>query len=212
LDDPGRLGPSNNNYFFNPYRASHIHASGDRTLASWQSYSGKDGASAEHWFTLSPGDPPLSRILYNDTTSSKMFDLGERKYLDLDQSQVQGYITLQPFESIVLIDDGFAELTLQSMSTTFWGADEPADFTLTVYGGRFTENSVVRWDGSDRPTGFVSSSVLTATITAADVSAVGDVLVTVYDDSGVPGGPETAPLTFEVVPHVYRFCLPLVLK
>ena len=212
LDDPSRLGPSNNNYFFNPYRASHIRASGDRTLSSWQSYSGKDGASVEHWFTLSPGDPPLSRILYNDTTSSKMFDLGERKYLDLDRTQVQGFITLQPFESIVLIDDGFAELTLQSMSTTFWGADEPADFTLTLYGGMFTENSVVRWDGSDRPTGFVSSSVLTATIYAADVSTVGDVHVTVYDDSGVPGGPETLSLTFQVVPHVYRVRLPLVLK
>jgi hypothetical protein len=123
---------------------------------------------------------------------------------------VQGLITLQPFESIVLIDDGFAELTLQSMSTTFWGADEPADFTLTLYGGMFTENSVVRWGGSARPTGFVNSSVLTATIYAADVSTVGDVLVTVYDDSGVPGGPETLSLTFQVVPHVYRVRLPLV--
>ncbi|MBN1976490.1 MAG: cell shape-determining protein, partial [Anaerolineae bacterium] len=76
----------------------------------------------------------------------------------------------------------------------------------------FTEDSVVRWGGSDRPTGFVSSSVLTATIYAADVSTVGDVLVTVYDDSGVPGGPETDPLTFQVVPRVYRIRLPLVLK
>jgi parallel beta-helix repeat protein len=211
LDDPGRLGLSNNNYFFNPYRAGHIHASGDRTLASWQAYSGKDGASEEHWFTLSPGDPPLSRILYNDTASSKMFDLGERKYLDLDQNQVQGYIALQPFESIVLIDDGFADLTLQSMSPTFWGADEPADFTLTVYGSRFTVNSVVRWDGGDKPTNLVNSYTLTVTISAADVSTVGEVLVTVYDDS-VPGGPETDPLVFDVVPHVCRIYLPTVLK
>ncbi len=212
LDDPSRLGSSDNNTFFNPYQASHIHASGNRSLASWQSYSGKDGASEEHWFTPSPSDPPLSRIFYNDTQSAQLIDLGIRKYLDLDQNTVMDSITLQPFESIVLIDDGFAELTLQSISTTFWGADEPADFTLTVYGGMFTENSIVRWDGDPRPTGFVSSSVLTAAITAADVGEVGDVLVTVYDDSGVPGGPETLSLTFHVVAHVSRVYLPLVLK
>jgi parallel beta-helix repeat protein len=205
-----RIGTSNNNYFFNPYWANHISASGDRTLSSWQSYSGKDGASVEHWFTLNPGDPPLSRIFYNDTKAPLVIDLGERKYLDRDQNQVQGLITLQPFESIVLIDDGFAELTLQSMSTTFWGADEPADFTLILYGGMFTENSVVRWDGSDRPSGFVNSSVLTATIYAADVSTVADVPVTVYDPGGDPT--ETPPLTFYVVAHVYRIRLPLVLR
>jgi hypothetical protein len=54
--------------------------------------------------------------------------------------------------------------------------------------------------------------VLTATIYTADVNMVGDVLVTVYDDSGVPGGPETLSLTFQVVPHVYRVHLPLMLR
>jgi parallel beta-helix repeat protein len=212
IDDPGQFGSSDNNYFFNPYQASHIHASGNRSLASWQSYSGKDGASKEHWFTLDPSDPPLSRIFYNDTQSAQLIDLGVRKYLDLDQNTLMGSITLQPFESVVLIDDGYAVLTLQNMSPTFWGADEAADFTLTVYGSMFAEDSVVRWDGSDRPTGFVSSSVLTAAIPAADVDEVGQVPVTVYDDSGVPGGPETQPLTFDVVAHVYRVYLPLVLK
>jgi parallel beta-helix repeat protein len=210
LDDPGRLGTSNNNYFFNPYRVNHIRAGSDRSLASWQSYSGKDGASVEHWFTLSPGDPSLSRIFYNDMQSAQLVDLGIRRYLDLDQNTVQGSITLQPFESVVLIDDGYAVLTLQDMSPTFWGADEADDFTLTVYGSMFTENSVVRWDGSDRPTGLVSSSVLTAAISSGDVSAVGSVNVTVHDGSGVPGGPETDPLTFHVVASVSRVYLPLI--
>jgi parallel beta-helix repeat protein len=210
LDDPGRLGTSNNNYFFNPYRVNHIRAGSDQSLASWQSYSGKDGASVEHWFTLSPGDPSLSRIFYNDMQSAQLVDLGIRRYLDLDQNTVQGSITLQPFESVVLIDDGYAVLTLQDMSPTFWGADEADDFTLTVYGSMFTENSVVRWDGSDRPTGLVSSSVLTAAISSGDVSAVGSVNVTVHDGSGVPGGPETDPLTFHVVASVSRVYLPLI--
>ena len=208
LDDPSRLGPSNNNYFFNPYRASHIHASGDRTLASWQSYSSKDGASVEHWFTLGAGDAPLSRIFYNDTISPLTVDLGTRKYLDLNQNDVLGSIVLQPFESLVLIDDGEAGLTLQSMSPIMWGVDEAADFTLTVRGTGFTENSVVRWDGSGRPTGFVSKSVLTATISASDVSAVANVPVTVYDPTADPT--ETTSLTFYVVASVSRVYLPLV--
>ncbi|MBN1812060.1 MAG: right-handed parallel beta-helix repeat-containing protein, partial [Anaerolineae bacterium] len=104
IDDPSRLSSSDNNYFFNPYRASHIYAGGDRTLASWQSYSGKDGSSTEHWFTLGAGDAPLSRIFYNDTTSPLTVDLGTRKYLDLDQNEVLGSVVLQPFESVVLID------------------------------------------------------------------------------------------------------------
>jgi parallel beta-helix repeat protein len=212
LDDPSRFGPSNNNYLFNPYRASHIHASGDRSLASWQSYSGKDGGSKEHWFTLGSGDPPLSRIFYNDTPSVQLIDLGIRKYLDLDQNTVMGAITLQPFESIVLVDDGYAVLTLQSMTPTFWGADEADDFTLIVYGSMFTETSVVRWDGAGLPTGFVSSSVLTAVVSSGQVSTPDTVEVTVYDGSGVPGGPETDPLIFEVVAHVPRVYLPWVMQ
>jgi hypothetical protein len=139
-------------------------------------------------------------------------DLGVRKYLDLDQNTVMGAITLQPFESIVLVDDGYAVLTLQSMSPTFWGADEADDFTLTVYGSLFTENSVVRWDGADLPTGFVNSSVLTAAVSSSQVNTPGAVDVTVHDESGVPGGPDTDPLIFEVVASVSRIYLPLTVR
>jgi hypothetical protein len=52
--------------------------------------------------------------------------------------------------------------------------------------------------------------VLTAAIAAADVSAVADVPVTVYDPIADPA--ETAPLTFRVAASVSRVYLPLVLK
>ncbi len=212
LNDPGQLGSSNHNAFFNPYWETHIRAEGDRSLIAWQSYSGKDGDSTEHWFTLAPGDAPRSRIFYNETATSQAFELGNRRYLTLDQAPVQGTITLQPFESIVLIDNGLADLTLQRMTPTLWGADEAITFTLTAYGARFTPESVVRWDGEDRPTSFISSSVLTATIFATDVDKEGQVGVTVYDESLVPGGSETQPLTFNVIAHVYDVYLPLVLR
>ena len=206
---------SDYNYFSHPYEEDQI-AHGPSwtryTFAEWKAYSGLESHSKANWFTLNPGDPPLSRVFYNDTKNPLVVDLGVRKYLDLDQNTVMGAITLQPFESIVLVDDGYAVLTLQSMSPTFWGADEADDFTLTVYGSLFTENSVVRWDGADLPTGFVNSSVLTAAVSSSHVNTPGAVDVTVHDESGVPGGPDTDPLIFEVVASVSRIYLPLTVR
>jgi hypothetical protein len=123
---------------------------------------------------------------------------------------VTGSVTLQPFASIILIDNGAAALTLRDMVPRMWGRDQAADFTLTVYGAGFTPNSVVRWNGAGRPTGFVSSGVLTATISAPDVSSVTAIPVTVYDPEGSPN--ETAALTFSVVASLARVYLPLILR
>ena len=68
---------------------------------------------------------------------------------------------------------------------------------------------MVRWNGSDRPTIFASSTRLTATIYAADVSALGDYPVTVRDPLPAPGGSETAPVMLHVVPAVFDLYLPL---
>jgi hypothetical protein len=106
------------------------------------------------------------------------------------------------------VDNGPAPLTLQSIYPVLFDVTKPADFTLTVYGISFTANSVVRWNGSDRPTVFVSSTRLTATIFAADVSAIGVFPVTVRDPLPTPGGTKTAPVMFHVVPIVYNVYLP----
>lgn len=103
---------SDNNYFFQPYRADHIAVEGRKTLAEWQAYSGLDTHSTQNWFTLDEGDEPNSRIFYNDTNEPVLQSLGGRSYLDLDQNPVVGNITLEPFTSQVLIDNGVAPLTL----------------------------------------------------------------------------------------------------
>lgn len=58
--------------------------------------------------------------------------------------------------------------------------------TLTVNGGSFISGSTVRWNGTDRPTTFISSSVLEAQITAADLATAGNASVTVFTPT--PGG------------------------
>ena len=54
------------------------------------------------------------------------------------------------------------------------------DFTLTVNGSGFAQGAVVRWNGSDRPTTFVSASQVTAEIANDDLQQPGTVQVTVF--------------------------------
>jgi 6-phosphogluconolactonase (cycloisomerase 2 family) len=75
--------------------------------------------------------------------------------------------------------------TITSLSPTSTTAGGAA-FTLTVLGSNFGSGSFLRWNGSDRPTTFVSSSQLTAQISASDIVATGTAAVTVFNPA--PGG------------------------
>jgi hypothetical protein len=67
-------------------------------------------------------------------------------------------------------------------------------FTLTVNGTNFANNSVVRWNGSDRTTTFVSATQLTASISNADILNTGTRTVTVF----TPGAGSSNSATFTV--------------
>jgi subtilisin family serine protease len=71
-----------------------------------------------------------------------------------------------------------------------------AAFTLVVNGSGFVAGSLVRWNGADRPTTFVSSVQLQAAIAATDIAASGTAQVTVF--SPAPGGGTSAPATFTI--------------
>jgi hypothetical protein len=85
--------------------------------------------------------------------------------------------------------------TLGSVSPSSTLAGGPA-FTLTVNGTNFSGSSVVRFNGSNRSTSFVSSTQLTAQITAADISAIGSPSVTVFNPT--PGGGTSNALSFTI--------------
>ena len=59
-------------------------------------------------------------------------------------------------------------------------------FTLTVSGTGFVSGSVVNWNGSSRPTTFVSGSQLTVAVAASDIATAGTASVTVSNPG--PGG------------------------
>ena len=72
-----------------------------------------------------------------------------------------------------------------------------SDFTLTTFGQDFVEDSVVRFDGVDLLTTFVSEAELTAEVPAGEVTHPGSVDVTVYNPS--PGGGESGALGFFIM-------------
>jgi len=85
--------------------------------------------------------------------------------------------------------------TITSLSPSSASAGA-AGLTLTVGGRGFVSGSVVRWNGNNRPTTFVSATELRATISAGDLSA-GTPSVSVF--SPPPGGGISNPLRFTVV-------------
>jgi PKD repeat protein/peptidoglycan/xylan/chitin deacetylase (PgdA/CDA1 family) len=57
-------------------------------------------------------------------------------------------------------------------------------FTLQVTGNNFYQGSVVRWDGSDRPTTYVSPTRLDASVTSGLIAAPDTIPVTVFNAYG----------------------------
>jgi hypothetical protein len=105
--------------------------------------------------------------------------------------------------------------TISSISpaTAVAGSD---NFTLTITGTNFVNGAVVRWNGSDRTTTFVSSTRLEAAIPASDIATAGTANVTVFNPA--PGGGESGAVTFTIQdntvgsPQQYRVMLPLITR
>jgi len=83
-------------------------------------------------------------------------------------------------------------LSLSPASTMAGGAG----FSLTVTGSNFVPGAEVRWNGSTRPTTFISNSQLQAAISAADIAAGGSVQISVFNPP--PGGGLAQPVVFEI--------------
>lgn len=69
-----------------------------------------------------------------------------------------------------------------------------AAFTLVVNGTGFVNGAVVRWNGADRQTNYVSATSLTAQIAASDLAVPGTATVAVFNPE--PGGGSSNQFTF----------------
>jgi subtilisin len=85
---------------------------------------------------------------------------------------------------------------ITSLSPTQAAAGSNA-FDLTVNGTGFTPSSVVRWNGSNRPTTYVSATMLQAVIGASDIATTGTAAVSVQNPT--PGGGTSGTVSFAIV-------------
>jgi parallel beta-helix repeat protein len=120
--DDVRFGQSNRNYFYHPYDDLHIFVSRypssggvlqeNLTLAGWRALSAYDGQSKDFSYLeyldgMTLASPRKSRIVYNATLDVATVDLEGKEYCDVQGNEVAGKVTLQPFESKILIAADF---------------------------------------------------------------------------------------------------------
>lgn len=100
-------------------------------------------------------------------------------------------------------------LLINSLSPPWSGLNNVQDVPLTVQGAGFTPSSVVRWNGADRATTYVSSLLITAVLPSSDLQTLGSYSITVYDPDRAL---ESDPATFTVVNTLTETLLPVVMK
>jgi hypothetical protein len=87
--------------------------------------------------------------------------------------------------------------TISSLSPAVAAAGEKSPVVLSVSGSAFAEGAQVHWNGKPRPTNRTSATLVTGTLSAADLSAAGTGTVTVVNPA--PGGGASAGRAFRVV-------------
>ena len=84
----------------------------DLTLSQWRALSGYDADSKEFSYLDQFDDITInhqkkSRIIYNPSMDVVSIDLESEEYCDVQGNKIYGSVTLQPFESRILISADF---------------------------------------------------------------------------------------------------------
>jgi trimeric autotransporter adhesin len=156
-------------------------------------------SSAQYYFTATFTSNGIASISQTVTGTSVSFSVQFKSPTSLAPGTYSDTVTVQACEdstcnnpvanspqkvttSYAVSDGAGAPAVLSGLapSTVQVGT---AGFALVVNGATFTSSSVVQWNGSARATSFISSTQLSALITAADVGALGTAVVTVANVS-----------------------------
>lgn len=190
----GAKGWSNNTYASFPITTSNF-AKGAVLLTVFT-----NGVPSSKAFTLAPDTPaPTANAPGIIQISGRVFDINGAGYpVTLAIRGSNGFSrTIQNgangeynFPELASANPAQALSSLTPSSTNSGGNG----LSLVVNGSGFTDQSVVLWNGSQRPTQFGTSQKMTATISASDLSAPGIASVSVL----TPGLGTTNALTFKI--------------
>ncbi len=158
-----------------------------RTLAQWQSATGKDAGSVSSPLTTT--NASNLRFEYNETGAAKTISLGAT-YIDMKNVSYPGSITLAPYSSAVLLKTGAASniaptanagsdvtISLPTLVATLSGSGSDPDGTISSY----------TWTKISGPTGVITS--VTSAITTITSLLQGTYLfeLKVTDNAGATG-------------------------
>jgi hypothetical protein len=143
-------------------------------------------------FTSTPAYPPNDGVSYETYTLNFAPITGDAVRIDGAPGGTSYFTSvgeLQVFGPAA----SAANATLSSLSpATANNGDSP--FKLTVNGSNFVSGAMVQWNGSSRPTTYVSSAQLVASIPASDVATAGTAQIGVVN----PSSSRSSSLTFTV--------------
>ncbi len=100
-------GVIDSNYYFQPYNANNyefIPPSTTNNFSTWLSNTGYD-ANTQNSFLNWTLPTSYDTLFMNQTDNPLTINLGSNEYLDLDSNIICGSITLQPYTSIILINN-----------------------------------------------------------------------------------------------------------
>ncbi len=141
-----------------------------------------------------------SGALADTTVNMAINAAGEIFFSDINNRRIRriasGEVSCTRTGTITITGDGNPSPTLTAITPSTRGAGTPGNFNITATGTGFLASSVVRWNGQDRVTTFVSSTNLTAQILASDVATISTASVSVFNPA--PGGGTSAAQTFTI--------------
>jgi uncharacterized protein (TIGR03437 family) len=187
----------------NAHRVMRVAADGTvTTLAgTTKGFSGDGGAAAGAQLNVAPSNlliNSISKIETPLTANIVTAPTGEIIFADSNNSRLRqlspSFVTCTKTGQITIAGQNPTPvLTSINPTSALQGSGA---LTLTVTGTGFVPASIIRWNGTDRTTTFVSTTQLTTQIPASDIVNAGTAQITVFNPT--PGGGTSSAQTFTI--------------
>jgi len=153
---------------------------------------GSDAATQwQLWYSIDDGSNWL-QVDSTINTNTKVFQtasftVNKSGFIRFEVRKIDSTISRINFDDITINSYGSSSTNPTPILTSIDPASDTlgaAGFTLTANGSNFISSSVVKWNGNNLATTFVSANQLTAVVPASNLNSVGIANVTVFTSNG----------------------------